>query len=57
MKIKLTLSLLIILGLSSCDDFLSEIPDNRTQLDTPENIRNISCISAGKLHGICRNDD
>jgi hypothetical protein len=21
---------------SSCDDFLSEIPDNRTQLDTPE---------------------
>ncbi|MBE0390953.1 RagB/SusD family nutrient uptake outer membrane protein [Flavobacterium sp. PL002] len=41
-KIKITLSLLVILGLSSsCDDFLSEIPDNRTQLDTPEKISEI----------------
>jgi hypothetical protein len=41
-KIKLTLSLLIILALSSsCDDFLSEIPDNRTQLDTPDKISEI----------------
>lgn len=41
-KIKITLTLLILLGLSSsCDDFLSEIPDNRTQLDTPEKISEI----------------
>ncbi|MGO4822635.1 MULTISPECIES: RagB/SusD family nutrient uptake outer membrane protein [unclassified Flavobacterium] len=41
-KIKITLSLLVILGLSSsCDDFLSEIPDNRTQLDTPDKISEI----------------
>ncbi|EIA08219.1 RagB/SusD family nutrient uptake outer membrane protein [Flavobacterium frigoris] len=41
-KIKITLTLLVILGLSSsCDDFLSEIPDNRTQLDTPEKISEI----------------
>jgi hypothetical protein len=41
-KIKITLTLLVLLGLSSsCDDFLSEIPDNRTQLDTPEKISEI----------------
>jgi hypothetical protein len=41
-KIKLTLALLVIIGLSSsCDDFLSEIPDNRTQLDTPDKISEI----------------
>lgn len=40
-KIKIILSLLVILGLSSCDDFLSEIPDNRTQLDTPKKISEI----------------
>ena len=41
-KLKLTLSLLILVGLSSsCDDFLSEVPDNRTQLDTPEKISEI----------------
>ena len=41
-KIKITLTLLVILGLSSsCDDFLSEVPDNRTQLDTPEKISEI----------------
>jgi Starch-binding associating with outer membrane/SusD family len=28
----------IFAGLSSCSDFLSEIPDNRTQIDTPEKI-------------------
>lgn len=37
-NIKITLSLLILIGLSSCDEFLSEIPDNRTQIDTPEKI-------------------
>jgi len=37
-NIKITLSLLMLLGLSSCDDFLSEVPDNRTQIDTPEKI-------------------
>jgi hypothetical protein len=41
-KIKITLTLLVLLGLSSsCDDFLSEIPDNRTQLDTPAKISEI----------------
>ncbi|MEC5164687.1 hypothetical protein RCH18_000406 [Flavobacterium sp. PL11] len=41
-KIKLTLSLLVLIGLStSCDDFLSEVPDNRTQLDTPAKISEI----------------
>ena len=41
-KLKLTLSLLLLVGLSvSCDDFLSEVPDNRTQLDTPEKISEI----------------
>lgn len=37
-NIKITLSLLLLVGFSSCDDFLSEIPDNRTQIDTPEKI-------------------
>jgi len=37
-NIKITLSLLILISLSSCDDFLSEIPDNRTLIDTPEKI-------------------
>lgn len=36
--IKLTFYFLIALGLSSCEDFLSEIPDNRTQIDSPEKI-------------------
>lgn len=41
-KIKITLTLLVLVGLSSsCNDFLSEIPDNRTQLDTPEKISEI----------------
>ncbi|GAA3756161.1 RagB/SusD family nutrient uptake outer membrane protein [Flavobacterium ginsengiterrae] len=37
-NIKITLSLLLIISLTSCDDFLSEVPDNRTQIDTPEKI-------------------
>jgi hypothetical protein len=37
-NIKITLSLLLVISLSSCDEFLSEIPDNRTQIDTPEKI-------------------
>jgi hypothetical protein len=37
-NIKITLSLLILITLTSCDDFLSEVPDNRTQIDTPEKI-------------------
>lgn len=37
-KITVTLSFLLIFGLTSCDDFLSEVPDNRTQLDSPEKI-------------------
>lgn len=37
-NIKITLSLLLLIGISSCDDFLSEVPDNRTQIDTPEKI-------------------
>lgn len=40
-KLILILNFLFILGISSCDDFLSEIPDNRTQLDTPEKISEI----------------
>ena len=37
-KIKITLSLLVLISISSCDEFLSETPDNRTQLDSPEKI-------------------
>jgi hypothetical protein len=38
-KIKTTLSLLIILIISSsCESFLSETPDNRTQIDSPDKI-------------------
>lgn len=36
--IKATLSFLMLISLVSCDNFLSEIPDNRTQIDTPEKI-------------------
>lgn len=31
-------SLILLISITSCDDFLSEIPDNRTQIDTPEKI-------------------
>ncbi|WP_281632560.1 RagB/SusD family nutrient uptake outer membrane protein [Flavobacterium luteolum] len=37
-NIKIALSLLLLVSISSCDDFLSEVPDNRTQIDTPEKI-------------------
>nr|WP_315239090.1 RagB/SusD family nutrient uptake outer membrane protein [uncultured Flavobacterium sp.] len=37
-NIKITLSLLILVSIISCDDFLSEVPDNRTLIDTPEKI-------------------
>ncbi|WP_052483773.1 RagB/SusD family nutrient uptake outer membrane protein [Flavobacterium sp. MEB061] len=37
-NIKITLALLVLISTSSCDEFLSEIPDNRTQIDTPEKI-------------------
>ncbi|MWB93958.1 RagB/SusD family nutrient uptake outer membrane protein [Flavobacterium sp. GA093] len=37
-KLKITLSLLLLISISSCDEFLSETPDNRTQIDTPEKI-------------------
>ncbi|HEX8574937.1 MAG TPA: RagB/SusD family nutrient uptake outer membrane protein, partial [Flavobacterium sp.] len=41
-NIKITLFFLLIAGISSsCDDFLSEVPDNRTQLDTPEKIAEV----------------
>ena len=37
-KIKIILALLLLVSISSCDEFLSETPDNRTQIDTPEKI-------------------
>jgi hypothetical protein len=37
-KLKITLSLLILMSITSCDDFLSEKPDNRTEIDTPDKI-------------------
>jgi hypothetical protein len=40
-NIKLTLLLLILVGVSSCDDFLSEKPDNRTEINTPDKISEV----------------
>ncbi|MNX27114.1 SusD family protein [compost metagenome] len=37
-NIKIALSLLLVITLTGCDDFLSETPDNRTQIDTPDKI-------------------
>lgn len=37
-NIKIVLSLLLLVGVSSCDEFLSETPDNRLQIDTPDKI-------------------
>lgn len=37
-NIKIALTLLFVVSLSSCDDFLSETPDNRTQIDTADKI-------------------
>ncbi|MCD0469849.1 RagB/SusD family nutrient uptake outer membrane protein [Flavobacterium sp. JAS] len=39
--LKITLSLLILICITSCDDFLSEKPDNRTEIDTPDKIAEI----------------
>ncbi|PXY39403.1 RagB/SusD family nutrient uptake outer membrane protein [Flavobacterium cheongpyeongense] len=40
-KLKIILSLLILISITSCDDFLSEKPDNRTEIDTPDKISEI----------------
>ncbi len=40
-NLKLTLLLVILVGASSCDDFLSEKPDNRTEIDTPAKISEV----------------
>jgi hypothetical protein len=37
-NIKIMLSLILLTSIASCDDFLSEIPDNRTFINTPETI-------------------
>lgn len=39
--------MIVLLGfsLSACDDFLDEIPDNRTQLDTPDKIKKLLIAS------------
>lgn len=47
-NIKITLSLLILLGISSCDEFLSEVPDNRTMIDTPEKISELLVTAYSK---------
>jgi hypothetical protein len=40
-KLKITLLLLVLIGVSSCDDFLSEKPDNRTEINTPDKISEV----------------
>nr|WP_315156592.1 RagB/SusD family nutrient uptake outer membrane protein [uncultured Flavobacterium sp.] len=40
-KLKITLLLLMLVGVSSCDDFLSEKPDNRTEINTPDKISEV----------------
>lgn len=40
-NLKITLLLLMLAGVSSCDDFLSEKPDNRTEINTPEKISEV----------------
>jgi hypothetical protein len=40
-NLKLTLFLLMLISVSSCDDFLSEKPDNRTEINTPEKISEV----------------
>ncbi len=37
-KVKILVAALVVLSLNGCSDFLSETPDNRTQLDSPEKI-------------------
>lgn len=40
-NLKITLLLLMLAGVSSCDDFLSEKPDNRTEINTPDKISEV----------------
>lgn len=40
-NLKIALSLLILICITSCDDFLSEKPDNRTEIDSPEKIKEL----------------
>lgn len=40
-KLKITLLLLTLVSVSSCDDFLSEKPDNRTEINTPDKISEV----------------
>jgi hypothetical protein len=40
-NLKIALSLIILICITSCDDFLSEKPDNRTEIDTPEKIKEL----------------
>ncbi|PKB17785.1 RagB/SusD family nutrient uptake outer membrane protein [Flavobacterium sp. 5] len=40
-NLKITLLLLMLIGVSSCDDFLSEKPDNRTEINTPDKISEV----------------
>nr|WP_315200492.1 RagB/SusD family nutrient uptake outer membrane protein [uncultured Flavobacterium sp.] len=40
-NLKITLLLLMLAGVSSCDDFLSEKPDNRTEINTPAKISEV----------------
>lgn len=48
-KMKIIISNLFLISLlifsCSCDDFLDKLPDNRTQLDTPEKIRELMVTS------------
>nr|WP_315256790.1 RagB/SusD family nutrient uptake outer membrane protein [uncultured Flavobacterium sp.] len=40
-NLKIILLLLMLAGVSSCDDFLSEKPDNRTEINTPDKISEV----------------
>ncbi len=40
-KINFILSAAVLFSVVSCSDFLSEVPDNRTQLDSPEKIEQL----------------
>lgn len=56
MKFRKIYSLLILsVAFASCDDYLSTLPDNRTQLDTPEKVRDLmsSAYSVGSPAIIC----
>ena len=40
-KIYIPLVSLSLFGLSSCDKFLDELPDNRTEIDTVEEVQEL----------------